>query len=79
MQTALRLQTTILSGGKIEVTVPELAPGKQVEVIILLPESSAPARRSAADIISQAAGHRLFQTAEQVATYLHGERDAWDS
>ena len=79
MQTALRIQTTILSGGKVEVTVPELPPGKHVEVSILLPESSAPARRSAADIISQAAGHRLFQTAEQVATFLHAERMAWNS
>src|SRR5689334_21901434 len=45
MQTALRLQTTVLPGQRIEITAPELPEGGQVELIILfsehLPEGSA--------------------------------------
>ncbi len=57
MQAALRIQTTILSGSKIEVIAPQLEPGQQVEVIILFPELSAPMRRSALDILGEAPGH----------------------
>ena len=35
MQTALKLQTTILPGGRIEVTTPEFVEGQTVELIIL--------------------------------------------
>jgi hypothetical protein len=46
MQTALRLQTTVLPGRRIEVTDPELPEGSKVELIILLPpETSAPPGR----------------------------------
>jgi len=38
MQSALRLQTVVLSGGRIEVTAPELPEGGQIELIILVPE-----------------------------------------
>ena len=38
MQTAMRLQTTVLPGGRIEVTAPELPEGDQVELIILVAE-----------------------------------------
>ena len=38
-QTILRIKTTVLSAGKIEVTAPQLTAGEDVEVIILLPET----------------------------------------
>src|SRR5262249_30746041 len=41
MQTALRLQTTVLPGRRIEVTDPELPEGSRVELIILLPQDTA--------------------------------------
>jgi hypothetical protein len=41
MQTALRLQTTVLPGRRIEVTDPELPEGSRVELIILLPVDTA--------------------------------------
>lgn len=79
MQAALRIQTTILSGNKIEVVAPQLEPGQRVEVIILFPEPSAPLLRSALDILGEAHGHRAFKTAEDVTRYLYAERSAWDN
>jgi hypothetical protein len=38
MQAALRIQTTVLPGKRIEVTAPELCEGARVEVIVVLPE-----------------------------------------
>jgi hypothetical protein len=38
MQSALRLQTVVLPGGRIEVTAPELPEGDQIELIILVSE-----------------------------------------
>lgn len=40
MQTALHLKATVLPGGKIEVTDPQLPCGESVDVFVLLPESS---------------------------------------
>lgn len=40
MQTALRLQTTVLPGRRIEVTDPALPEGSRVELIILLPQDT---------------------------------------
>ena len=40
------------------------------------PESQAP---SVLDIVQEAPGHRVFQSAEDVTRYLREERAAWDS
>lgn len=40
MQPALRLETTVLPGNRIEVSAPELPEGARVEVIVLVQESS---------------------------------------
>ncbi len=75
---ALHLKTTVLPGGKIEVTDQALPSGEEVDVIILLPASSAATRQSAVDILAEAPGHRLFKTAAEVDDYLRKEREAWD-
>lgn len=41
-QTALRLKTRTLSGKRLEVTIPELNEGEEVELIILRSEEPAP-------------------------------------
>lgn len=38
MQTALRLEVTVLPGHRLEVSAPELPEGARVEIIIVLPE-----------------------------------------
>jgi len=77
-QTILRLKATVSTAGKIEIVAPQLLPGEAVEILILLPEASEVERRSALDILAEAPGHRLFQTAEEVAAYLQEERQAWE-
>ena len=76
MQKALHIRTTVLPGGKIEIVDPGLPVGESVEVVVS--QSSASERRSAVDILAEAPGHRLFKTAEDVASYLKDERESWD-
>lgn len=78
MQSAIHLITTILPGGRIEIASPELAAGQRVEVIVLLPQADASARRSALDVLAEAPGHRVFETAEEVDAHVREERDSWD-
>ena len=77
MQSALRIKTTVLPGGKIEVVDETLQAGESVDVIVL-PQRAATARQSAVDILAGAPGHRLFHTAEEVDASIKKERDAWD-
>jgi hypothetical protein len=79
MQSALRIKTTILAGGEIEISDPQLQSGDTVEVIVLLPEAQNITKRSALDILAEAPGRRLFKTAEEVDAYIREERDSWDS
>jgi hypothetical protein len=79
MQTALHIKTTIVEGGKIEISDPQLRLGDTVEVIVLLPEAQRETKRSALDILAEAPGHGLFKTAEEVDAYIREERNSWDS
>ena len=78
MQSALRIKTTVLPGGKIEVVDETLQAGESVDVIVL-PQRASAARQSAVDILAGAPGHRLFHTAEEVDASIKKDRDAWDS
>ncbi len=77
MQSVLHLRTTVLPGGKIEITDQKLSTGESVEVIVL--HASVSGRRSAVDILAEAPGQRLFKTAADVETYLQREREAWEN
>ena len=76
MQRTLHLKTTVLPGGKIEIVNHELPVGESVDVVVS--QSQEPAGRSALDILSEAPGHLVFKTAEDVVAYLKEERDSWD-
>ncbi|MDA0738395.1 MAG: hypothetical protein O2999_11370 [Nitrospirae bacterium] len=78
MNQTVHVKTTILPGGKIEITDPNLPPGESVEVVVFLPEHGKPNGQSAVDVLSQAPGHRLFKTSDEVDSYIHGERGSWD-
>ena len=75
MQKALRIRTTVLPGGKIEIVDQELSVGESVDVIV---SKSSSAGLSAVDILEEAPGQRLFKTAEDVESYLKDERESWD-
>ncbi len=77
MQKALRMQTIVRPGGKIEINAPELIAGEAVEIIILVTETT-PVQQSAIDILANASGQRLFKNAESVKEYLQEEREAWE-
>lgn len=78
MQSALRMTALVQPGGKIEVTDTDLPAGQSVEVIVLLPSPSTVPRRSILEVLAEAPGHLAFRTADEVDTYLHEERDAWE-
>lgn len=77
-QTILRLKTTVLTEGKVEIVSPQLLAGEAIEILILLPEQTEVERRSALDILAEASGQRQFKTAEEVDAYLQEERRVWD-
>jgi len=78
MQSAVRLNALVKPGGRIEVANDQLPVGKSVDVIVLFPSMRATTRPSVVDVLDEAPGHLMFQTAEEVDAYLHEERDAWD-
>jgi hypothetical protein len=66
MQTALRIETTVLPGHRLEISDPELPEGAKVEVIIVLPEKPEPRRISMLEFItSLPLGPRAFPTWEE--------------
>ena len=69
-------RVTVQAGGRVEFDCPELEPGEIVEVTVLR-DPAAP-RRSAVDILAEAPGNRLFQTAAEVDAYIREERMSWE-
>jgi hypothetical protein len=77
MATEIRIKTVVLPGNKIEVSTPQLVPGQEATVVVLIDESL-PVTPHVIDILRPLAGHRLFQQAEEVETYLREKREAWE-
>lgn len=79
MQTALRLETTVLPGHRLEISAPELPEGAKVEVIVVLPEQAQPRRMSMLEFIeSLPPGPRAFPTWEEYEKHLQEEKDSWE-
>jgi hypothetical protein len=79
MQTALRVETTVLPGHRVEVTNPELPEGTKVEVIVVLPENPVRKRQSMLEFLATLPpGPLLFQTPEDANRYIQEERDSWE-
>jgi hypothetical protein len=79
MQTALRLETTVLSGHRLEISAPELPEGAKVEVIVVLPETPEPRRISMLEFLeSLPPGPRAFPTWEEYERHLQEEKNAWE-
>lgn len=78
MQTAVKVTTTVQSGGKIEIADPQLPPGKPVDVIVLFPPEADVSRRSVVDVLAETPGQLAFHNAEEVDAYIREERDAWE-
>jgi hypothetical protein len=79
MQTALRMETTVLPGHRLEVSAPELPEGAKVEVIVILPEEPKPRRISMVEFLeSLPPGPRALPTWDEYERHLREEKDSWD-
>lgn len=76
MRGAWHLKTTVLPGGRVEVADPELPSGADVDVYVSSKHPTSP--RPALKVLSEAPGHRVFKTREDVEKHLEAERSAWD-
>lgn len=77
MLTAIQIKTTILPGGRIEISAPELVPGQQAQVFVIVEEAHSE-KRPLSEILGDYPGGRLFKSAEEVDAYIREERDSWD-
>ena len=78
MATEIRVKTTVLPGGRIEISAPELIAGQQVTVVVTIEDIGQAWQHHVIDILAVLPGHQLFQKAEDVDAYIREERDAWD-
>ena len=90
MQAALKLNTVVLPGHRIEVAAPELPQGAQVELIVVLPETAVNETEpdespkiygsmlEFLDALPPGPSPRLFPTWEKYEKFLQEEKDAWD-
>ena len=78
MATEVRVKTTVLPGGKIEISAPELIPGQRATVVVTIEENEPMEQGHVIDILATLPGHRLFQNAEEVDAYMHEERESWE-
>ena len=76
--TAVRVETVVLPGGKIEISTPELIQGKRATVVVTMEDKVSVEQHHVIDLLTALPGHRLFQNAEEVDAYLREERDAWE-
>ena len=74
MQQVLRLQTRVKDKGKLNIEMPQLIPGEDVEVLIIFTPSATGESPSVMDVLEQAAGQRIFKTADEVDRYLQARR-----
>jgi hypothetical protein len=79
MATEVRVRTIVLPGGKIEISIPELIPGKHATVVVTIEDNEPAQQPHVIDILTALPGHQLFQSAEEVDAYMHEERNSWES
>jgi hypothetical protein len=85
MQSALRIETKVLPGNKIEIDLPadtaSTSVGQIVEVIVLLPEQKpALERQSILQLLEEIHKQRpVGRSVEEINRDLQAERDAWDN
>jgi hypothetical protein len=81
MQAALRLETTVLPGHRLEVRAPELPDGAKVEVIVVLPAQPSTRRMSMVEFLQtlpSGPSPRCFPTWDEYEQQLQKEKDAWE-
>jgi hypothetical protein len=78
MATEVRVKTVVLPGGKIEISTPELIPGRRATVVVTIEDNEMIEHPHVIDILKTLPDHQLYQSAEEVDAYIREERDAWE-
>ena len=79
MSTTLRLETTVLSGHRLEISDPGLPDGAKVEVTVVVPEKGRPSFASALEYLdSLPPGPRTFRTWDDYEAHLREEKNSWE-
>jgi len=76
MTEMIRKRATVEPGGRIEITLPELETGTEVEISIQPQIKKTEAGKSLMDFWGSARG--LFNSGEEVDEFVRGDRDAWE-
>ena len=79
MATTMYVKTTVLPGGKIEVSMPELVEGQQATVFVVIDDEAQMPKRTLSDILRDYPGGQLFKTEAEVDAYIRAERDSWEN
>lgn len=81
MHSAIYIKTKVLSGGKIELELPQANVGEDVDVsVIMSSKQPARSRRSVIDILDDIHYRRPYEhSTEEINIELQAERDAWDN
>lgn len=72
---AIKKEVTILQGGRVEFSSPELKPGVRAEVIVIIPDSQSVSPKLASFI---GKGKGVFTKSTEVDEFLRKERDKWE-
>ncbi len=72
---AIRKEVTILQGGRVEFSSPELKPGVRAEVIVVIPDSQSVGRKLTSFI---GKGKGAFEKSSDVDEFIRKERDKWE-
>jgi hypothetical protein len=75
MLQAIKKEVTVLQGGRIEFSSPELKPGARAEVIVLIQDSQTIAPNLTSFI---GKGKGAFKKPTEVDEFLRKERDKWE-
>ncbi|MDZ7967490.1 MAG: hypothetical protein RMY64_27405 [Nostoc sp. DedQUE08] len=84
MQSALRIETKVLPGNKIEITLPDdtlsTSVGQTIEVIVLIPQKTTLEGQSIIHLLEEIHKQRpVGRSVEEINQDLQAERDAWDN
>ncbi|MBL1201625.1 MAG: hypothetical protein FWK04_21720 [Nostoc sp. GBBB01] len=84
MQSALRIETKVLPGNKIEITLPadtlSTSVGQTIEVIVLIPQKTILEEQSIIHLLEEIHKQRpVGRSLEEINRDLEAERDAWDN
>ena len=78
MAIEVHINTIVLPGGRIEISIPKLVAGQRATVVVTVEDQELVEQRHVIDILAALPGHQLFQNAQEVDAYIQEERDAWE-